>query len=78
MMVCNTARPRKPCNTVVRQLHALIPRYTFCFLIQEARLGVFHGYQKTLSNEKKQVKSTAASTRKCVVSPTIKAKAEVY
>lgn len=42
--------------------------------MQEARLGVFHGYQKTLSNEKTQVKSIAASTRKC----TIKAKAEIY
>ncbi|KAJ7418148.1 hypothetical protein BTVI_30386 [Pitangus sulphuratus] len=40
---------------------------------KEARLGVFHGYQKTLSNEKLQVKSIAASTRKCA----IKVKAEV-
>lgn len=60
---CSVVQP-DPGRPAARLCHSCMLRYLPTrFLIQAARLGVFHGYQNTLPNEKKkttQVKSTAA------------------
>lgn len=55
---CSVVQP-DPGRPAARLCRSCMLRYllTRCCLIQEARPGVFHGYQNTLLNEKKKSKS---------------------